>query len=362
MLVLLAGLLGCGSRQDEWYVSSGARQVWVGEQRVLKHPYPLWNRWFYAPPRGEGLPTPLCALHPMWRDGTAWILGVPGHPGLDLIEARYHRSYLTWFLGGIGSSRTNPLWQSVPQILYRKAPGEAWHRAGQYHPEQEAHGLPTNFEALGDGSFLALSRQDWFRDGDLASPCARYCLDANGELRFQGLLELMEGVALPPRKPEGGDAPGSPWLPWQGELDWASSPRAVVIASRFGGCLSLLDPWDGHLLRHVRLPDPGQRTFSLRVQPAPDGAFLVTAARSTALAEVVRTPGGDLAAARLGLIAEDVEVQPVAFRLDPGSGVLAPQALPPGTPALLSHAEYNSSFVFLVDAQGQLELHRRRMQ
>jgi len=337
-LLLLAGLTGCG-----FYPRfPGSHQVWVGDRSVIVE--------------DEAEPTRSLSQVHMGEPG--WTLGVPRSPTLDLISVRSQDLHLGFFsvytLGGI------PFHGQLTRILRHRQPDGSWRRVGQYRSSQDPHGRPALLVPLGDGSFLALAEGDWFQGDGQASPCARYALDAQGELCFHALVNPMEGVSLPPRKPEP-DAT-SPWLPWYDKLEWAAGPRAVVIASSFGGCLSLLDRRDGHLLRHVQLPAKAhQAYYSLQVQPAPDGSFRVTAARAAEHQDAVRTPGGNLAAARLGLIQEDVEVRPVAFRLDPASGELKPQALPAGTPSLISHAEYNYALTFLVDAQGQLELHRREM-
>jgi len=298
----------------------------------------------------------------MWDGEYAWAMGLRKHPAMDRINALNSEWHVTW-LSSWGGSHEDPLWKSLPREIYRKGMGDAWRRVGRYQPLEDGHGFPTDLEAVRGGAFLAINERDWFRDGDRLSPCARYELDATGELRFRFLVPLLADVALPTKKPEGGLASGSPWGVWTEELGWVQGLRHIAVYSGFGACVSLVDAASGRFLCHVRLPevDAGRRYFSLKVYPALDGRFLITAAVAREGSEQPYTPGGKLAAARVGLIQDDIEVQPVAFRMEVPSGKLQAMPLPPGVPSIVSHAEYNFAFGFLANAQGSLDVFKRSM-
>jgi len=368
-VLVLLNLMACAHGQERVDPPLYPRQFWVKDRPVLVSRDPFKNRGQVPAPWNESLPASLTWIHPMWSADTAWALGFPSSVALDRIEASFYHVHLGWDLNQSGSNRPNPLRRSLPQYLYRKAPGEAWRKVGRYDPSEDPHGPFIALEALNDGRFAAFAPPDrWFVDQNQASPCARYALDAGGTLRFQNLVHLLKDAPLPARRPTPETSPESPWLDWGNQLRWAISSQTILVASD-RGCLGLLDARDGRLLGTLRLPglEKAQRYLDLILLPAPDGTFWIVAAQPEGSGgnEVQRRPGGALAAGRLGMKKNTVPSRLVAFHLDPATGRLEARPLPPGVPARLADhqelANLNATYAFLVGVLGQLELQKRRL-
>jgi hypothetical protein len=229
----------------------------------------------------------------------------------------------------IGDGPKAALWRKLPRFLFRLGPRGEWKRMGQYRPWLDGHGPFQTLEALEDGTFLALS-QAWFRDGDRASPCARYALGAGGELAFQGLVNLRVDRALPGARP-GPDGTDQAWFPWREGVRVAREDKVLLLVAESMEWVTLVDPRDGRPLRAVALPRSpgGSRLTYPDFLTLPDGRIYYTGGQAAHGREAPRSPGGELAADLVGLPAGNDEVVRVAFRLDLRTGSWIREALPP---------------------------------
>jgi hypothetical protein len=374
-LLVLLGMLGCAEDRDPGQTTPpyDARQIWVKGERVLSSQDPLRNCNPLPTPWNESIPASLHWIEPMWCGETAWSFGYPSSPALDRVLANSRHFRIGWDLSRVSSGNGRRLWGTLPWSLYRKGPGESWRKVGHYHPSLDPHGSIAALEPLGDGRFLAFARfAPWFTDQGLASPCARYALDVNGELRFQNLVPLLKDTPLPQEMPASQSE--TPWTEWRLALPWAISPKGILVGSNKGH-LALLDAQSGHLTNSFHLPqlEGKPRYEGLELLPGPDGSFVIVAAKPEGSGKNERgydamlpRPAGILAAARLGMQSKTVPLHLVAFRLDPLSGDLNPLPLPRGLSPHLpggSRELYNlkATRAFLVGDKGQLELHWRRL-
>jgi hypothetical protein len=282
-----------------------------------------------------------------------WAYGIPDHPALDLVtgpEPGPARMF-TLFLG---QPRT-ALWRGLPRLLFLRGADGAWKPMGRYRPWLDTHGPIEGLEALGAGTFLALSR-DWFRDGERASPCARYALDAGGDLAFQGLVNPRVDAPLPGGRP-GARGVDPAWSPWREGARLVQEGRILLLVAESREEAALLDPRDGRPLRVLALPRApgGGRLIGVEFLTLPDGRLYCTGARAADARDMTRSPGGELAAERVGLPSHSNEVVPVAFRLDPGAGGWKPEPLPPEAAGTVDREEFPFHGRFSVVPSGRVE-------
>lgn len=312
--LLILVLLACGSRSGDEHGCEG----WWGDRRQT-----LTDEDAVS----SALPPALHGLDCLEAGARKWAYGIPDHPALDLDPP-----------ADIPGKRPKGLWTHLPRLLFSPDPEGQWRRRGFYRPWQDGHGPLQRLRALEDGTFVATSGL-WFRDGGRVSPCARYALDGNSELRFQELLNPQPGTTLPATVPAADDAtaPWGPWAPRRGFIFTLAGDHVLALVNLGADCLTPLDPRNGHPMACVPFPrsSSGTHLTVLTLQPGSGGALSLEGYWPTNAGPRDRSPESQLATARLNLPPIPGRALPAAFRLEPGSVTWRTQPLSPERAALL---------------------------
>lgn len=371
------------------HAQEGGDQIWEGRRMVTvsdslldlfrEGPGPLALLRFdganQTQPRLEEPPQALVHHLTYWK-GTALAYGAMSHPA--------------WLFPDLGKQRWSfpphdlaEAWRRQERHLWVSRDFRTWARVARYRSQEDPHTQEAfgNLHLLEDGTYLAISHRyghGRFWAGDRVSPVARYRVDEKGRLLFDALIALApEGPWKAVRK-EGEPEPRLELLPGYEDLEdgrWhvSRSPAGILLA-HVSGRSFLLDNHDGHLMWSFRISPPAKgRRQLLRMQPAPDGRFVVASLEvpegparrwMPGRPKAKTTPATRLASALLAskdsrdhLVAFfDAPVPLVWHRIDPWNRTI--QALPPlpGAPLRIESRTLDLHFTFVVQAEGSVKV------